>query len=153
MAVSSSTTTYRQLVASRFAKRPTLRQLLASEGFSVLADRYPWIVRNYPDLEGLERFTVLRAAPSEPPVQPLVPLLLEHYLNGRPMDLGAADQLSIAPPQPFYPQEQGANPASQPRITLDMAMLNQDFDTLLAALGDAFEQAQISFWAGTDGIS
>ena len=153
MAVSSSTTTYRQLVASRFAKRPTLRQLLASEGFSVLADRYPWIVRNYPDLEGLERFTVLRAAPSEPPVQPLVPLLLEHYLNGRPMDLGAADQLSIAPPQPFYPQEQGENPASQPRITLDMAMLNQDFDTLLAALGDAFEQAQISFWAGTDGIS
>ncbi|MFJ4052380.1 dermonecrotic toxin domain-containing protein [Pseudomonas sp. NPDC089743] len=151
MAVSPSNITYRQLVASRFAERPTLRRLLADEGFSVLADRYPWIVRNYPHLESLERFTVLRAEPSLPPEQPLVPLLLEHYLSGRPMDLGAGDQLSIAPPQPFYPQEQGANPADQPRITLDMAMLNRDFDTVLGALGDAFEQAQISFWAGTAG--
>lgn len=151
MAVSSSTTTYRQLVATRFATRPTLRQLLAKEGFSVLADRYPWIVRNYPNLQGLDRFTVLHAEPSKPPQQPLVQLLLEHYLSGQPKALSAEDQLSLAPPEPFYPQEQGADPSRQPSIALDMAILNDGFDTLLPALGDAFQQAQISFWAGCDG--
>ena len=148
MTDSSSTQprTFRQLVASQFANRPSLRKVAAKAGFALLLDRYPWTSRNHPQLQSLEPFTVIHAAGVLPAQQPLVQQLLEHFLRTRAMALTASDSLSVAPPMPFYPQ-------AQPRITLNMTDLSNDFDELLSTLVEDFQQAQVSFWAGSDDAS
>lgn len=138
--------TFRQQVASQFANRPSLREVAAKAGFALLLDRYPWISRNHPQLQTLAPFTVIHAAGVQPAQQPLVQRLLEHFLRAQAMVLTASDSLSIAPPLPFYPQ-------AQPRITLNMADLSNDFDELLSTLVEDFQQAQVSFWAGCDDAS
>ena len=145
---------FQRLVAARFADRPSLRGVIAKEGFTVLAGRYPWILQNYPQLQSIDDFTVLSATePGNPARQrPLVDILLEHVLSGERLSLAPTDQLSLAPPRIFHPQEQGPGD-NPPQISLNMVHLNNDFDDLLSTLIESFQQAQISFWNGSDATS
>ncbi|MBC3494713.1 hypothetical protein HU764_023840 [Pseudomonas sp. SWRI100] len=146
-------TTFKQRVASQFAQRPTLREVVAKAGLTILANRYPWITRNHPQLQSLEPFTLIHSAGKQPAQVSLVNTLLDHFLTGKGMALTRTDVLSIAPPLPFLPQAAGVGPNAQPEVSLNMANLNRDFDELLAALTEAFQQAQIGFWAASDATS
>ncbi|MFK0034344.1 dermonecrotic toxin domain-containing protein [Pseudomonas monteilii] len=149
----TQTITFKQLVASRFAKRPTLRGVIGKVGFAVLADRYPWITRNHPQLNSLGAFTLMHGEGKEPGQVALVDTLLEHFLTGGSLAFTDTDMLSIVPPAPFRPQEQGADPSTQPEINLSMQKLNEVFDEVLASLPQAFQHAQIGFWAASDATS
>ncbi|WDY58450.1 hypothetical protein [Pseudomonas sp. PSKL.D1] len=135
---------FRQLVAAQFAGRPSLRDVIASVGFEVLAARYPWTRQNYPHLTSIAGFSILHATEEGHSGQQsdLVETLLEHFLTGSSIALADSDQLSLAPPVIFRPQEQA------PVVELRMADLNSDFDEMLATLNESFQQAQISFWSG-----
>lgn len=146
-------TTFKQRVASQFAQRPTLREVVAKAGLTILANRYPWITRNHPQLQSLEPFTLIHGAGKQPAQASLVNTLLDHFLTGKGMALTRTDVLSIAPPLPFLPQTAGVGPNAQPEVSLNMDNLNRDFDELLAALTEAFQQAQIGFWAASDATS
>ncbi|WEK31412.1 MAG: hypothetical protein P0Y58_04240 [Candidatus Pseudomonas phytovorans] len=132
----------RQLVAKQFANRPRLREVIAAAGFDALAARYPWTRKNHPQLQSLKGFSILPGPDEQAPAQPgkLVDTLLEHFLNGQPMALKPTARLSLAPPAIFRPQE------AAPTIDIRMADLNTAFDDMLATLGEAFQQAQVSFW-------
>lgn len=148
----SSTTTFKQAVAACFRQRPGLRAVLADEAFKALIDRYPMIPGNYPQLSSLDGFTLMRASSAAGDARPgsLLDELLQHYLNGTPLQLTASDALSLAPPAIFHPQPQGSGTSQQPRIDLDMVKLEADLEPVLVKLPDAFAQAQISFWNGVD---
>ena len=137
--------TFRQLVANHFASRPTLRQVIATDGFAVLLDRYPWIATHNPGLKSLETFTLLGG---EVDNNGLVDRLLQHLLTGERLSLVSQGPLSIAPPAVFRAQEQGLDATAQPQIDLDMSKLNSAFDTLLAGIRENLQQAQISYWNG-----
>lgn len=137
--------TFRQLVADHFANRPTLRQVIATDGFAVLLDHYPWIATHNPSLESLEAFTLLGAEAAN---TGLVDRLLHHLLTGEPVSLQNHGPLSIAPPAIFRAQEQGLDATAQPQIDLDMRKLDSGFDTLLAGIRENLQQAQISYWNG-----
>ncbi|MEN5304200.1 hypothetical protein [Pseudomonas sp. TWI628] len=151
----SSTTTFKQAVAACFRQRPGLRAVLADEAFKALIDRYPMIPGNYPQLSSLDGFALVRASSAAGDVRPgaLLDELLQHYLNGTPLQLTASDALSLAPPAIFHPQPQGSDSSRQPRIDLDMAKLEADLEHVLVQLPEAFAQAQISFWNGVDELS
>ena len=140
---------FRQLVAKQFANRPRLRDVIAAAAFNALAARYPWTRKNHPQLQSLEGFSILPGPGETPPVQPanLIDTLLEHFLTGQPMALKPTDQLSLAPPVIFRPQE------AAPTIDIRMADLNTAFDNMLATLCEAFQQAQASFWNSCEGDS
>ncbi|WP_460417256.1 hypothetical protein [Pseudomonas sp. microsymbiont 2] len=140
---------YKSLVSARFATRPSLRQVLAKAGFAKLADRYPWIRVNHPELASLEAFTLLQAADEQGTVRQTVLLdeLLTHFLANRDLALSPSDHLSIAPPLVFQAQAQSTG--RQP-VDLDMSILNSLFDDLLENLVEIFLQAQISFWNGSE---
>ncbi|WP_455887897.1 hypothetical protein [Pseudomonas rustica] len=133
---------FRQLVATQFAKRPSLREVVATAGFDALTARYPWTRQNHPQLQSIKGFVILPGADDEQPAQPgsLVDTLLEHFLNGQPMALKPTDQLSLNPPAIFRPQNVA------PTIDIRMADLNTDYDGMLATLCETFQQAQVSFW-------
>ena len=150
---SSLTTTFRQLVANQFAKRPTLHEVVAKAGFATLVDRYPWIPLNHPQLTSLEPFRVIQALDKGPATSAFVQTLLEHFLSGKSLAFTAADVLSIAPPEPFLAQAAGANPGNRPAIGINLENLNADLDQLLVALPQAFQQAQAGFWAASDATS
>lgn len=137
--------TFRQLVANHFASRPTLRQVIATDGFAALLDRYPWIATHNPGLKSLETFTLLGG---EVDNNGLVDRLLQHLLTGERLSLVSQGPLSIAPPKVFRAQEQGLDATAQPQIDLDMSKLNSAFDTLLAGIRENLQQAQISYWNG-----
>ncbi|MFP3403831.1 DUF6543 domain-containing protein [Pseudomonas sp. SIMBA_065] len=140
---------FRHLVAACFAERPSLRSVMARAAFEALADRYPWIRSNHPQLQSLEGMTILPAPAGDGSVgqRDLVETLLEHFLSSSPMALAATDQLSLSPPEVFRPQPQA------PVIELRMAEVNQVFDEVLATLIETFQHAQASFWCGRDGDS
>lgn len=140
---------FRQLVAKQFANRPRLREVIAAAAFDALAARYPWTRKNHPQLQSLEGFSILPGPGETPPALPtnLIDTLLEHFLTGRPMGLKPTDQLSLAPPAIFRPQE------AAPTIDIRMADLNTAFDDMLATLCEAFQQAQVSFWNSCEGDS
>ncbi|MFJ2984495.1 MULTISPECIES: dermonecrotic toxin domain-containing protein [unclassified Pseudomonas] len=137
--------TFRQLVANHFANRPTLRQVIATDGFAVLLDRYPWIATHSPSLKSLEAFTLLNAENAN---TGLVDRLLQHLVTGERLSLESLGPLSIAPPAVFRAQEQGLDATAQPQIDLDMRRLDSGFDTLLSGLRENLQQAQISYWNG-----
>lgn len=137
--------TFRQLVANHFADRPTLRQVIATEGFAVLLDRYPWIATHNPGLKSLETFTLLDG---EVENNGLVDCLLHHLLTGERLSLESQGPLSIAPPKVFRAQEQGLDATAQPQIDLDMRKLDSGFETLLSGLRENLQRAQISYWNG-----
>ena len=99
---------FRHLVAACFAERPSLRSVMARAAFEALADRYPWIRSNHPQLQSLEGMTILPAPAGDGSVwqRDLVETLLEHFLSSSPMALAATDQLSLSPPEVFRPQPQ-----------------------------------------------
>ncbi|MFV3287447.1 hypothetical protein ACNFBR_01780 [Pseudomonas sp. NY11955] len=140
---------FKQLVATQFANRPSLREVVATAGFDALAARYPWTRKNHPQLQSIEGLRVLHDQDEAPSTQPdsLVDTLLEHFLSGQPMALKPTDQLSLNPPAIFRPQ-----PVT-PTIDIRMADLNTAYDEMLATLSETFQQAQISFWNGRDGDS
>ncbi|BBH43919.1 hypothetical protein [Pseudomonas sp. KU43P] len=140
---------FKQLVATQFANRPTLREVVATAGFDALAARYPWIRQNYPHLHSIRDFVILPGPNDKRPAQPgnLVDRLLEHFLNGQPLALQPTDQLSLNPPVIFRPNEQA------PTIDIRMAYLNVAYDDMLATLCEAFQQAQVSFWNSRDADS
>lgn len=141
---------FKRLVASHFAKRPGLRAVAAKEGFAALTGRYPWIRQGYPQLDSLQPFYILRAA-SAP--CPLVDALLACFLGASPTVLVPSDQVSLAPPTVFRAQEQGADPATRPEISLSMTHLDGDFTDLLGRLIERYQQALISFWTGPSDAS
>ncbi|WP_085621734.1 MULTISPECIES: hypothetical protein [unclassified Pseudomonas] len=156
MTDSTPIATFRQRVASCFGKRPGLREVLSLQGFNALVDRYPFIRSNHPQLASLDDFHILQApaGQGEPARQPLLlDALLEHLRTGKHLQLKGSDALSISPPQVFLAQEQGANSIAQPGITLDMYKVSSDLDGLLDTLTEAFQQAQISYWSGSDPLS
>ncbi|ORL71133.1 hypothetical protein B7H19_02565 [Pseudomonas putida] len=145
--------TFKQSVAACFAHRPRLRDVLSKEAFHAFADRYPWLHRNHPQLTSLDPFVILHAPASadDPPRQSgLLDELLRHFLAKEPVQLGAADKLSISPPLVFQVQAQGQDIIRQPAIVPDLAKLSDDFDTVLGALIPAFQHAQVGFWNGLD---
>ncbi|HDS1819968.1 TPA: hypothetical protein QEM96_004672 [Pseudomonas putida] len=137
--------TFRQLVANHFANRPTLRQVIATDGFAILLDRYPWIATHSPSLINLDAFTLLGAGAAN---TGLVDRLLQHLLTGERLSLESQGPLSIAPPAVFRAQEQGHDATAQPQIDLDMRKLDSGFDTLLSGFREYLQQAQISYWNG-----
>ncbi|MFJ4154406.1 hypothetical protein ACIPZF_06285 [Pseudomonas sp. NPDC089752] len=142
--------TFKQSVAACFYNRPSLRDVLSTEGFQTFCDRYPWMQRNHPRMTSLDPFVVLHAPASTDDLarqSGLLDELLEHFIAKQPVQLGAADTLSINPPQVFRLQEQGQD---QPEIVPDLTKLNEDFNTLLETLIPDFQQAQIGFWNGYD---
>ncbi|MBO9552388.1 DUF6543 domain-containing protein [Pseudomonas sp.] len=143
---------FRSLVAHHFASRPDLRTVIAHVSFAALLDRYPWIANQHPRLGSLEGMRILHAATSttEARQSDLLDTLLESFLNGNSPSLTSADHLSIAPPKIFRAQEQGDNSRLQPQIDLDMLKLNSDLDACLAALPQAFQQAQVAYWNGCE---
>ncbi|MGE8322970.1 MAG: hypothetical protein ACN6OX_07805 [Pseudomonas sp.] len=151
----STITTFKRLVISSFSKRPTLRAVLAEQGFRVLVDRYPMIAGNYPQLASLDEFSILHTSsvPENARQSNLLDALLAQLLTGQPLQLAAKDALSIAPPLVFRAQKQGVDSARQPQINLDPMKLNSDFEHVLNSLPEAFAQAQISFWNGFDEYS
>lgn len=156
MTDSTPIATFRQRVASCFGKRPGLREVLSLQGFNALVDRYPFIRSNHPQLASLDDFHILQApaGQDEPARQPLLlDALLEHLRTGKHLQLKDSDALSISPPQVFLAQQQGANSIAQPGITLDMYKVSSDLDGLLDTLTEAFQQAQISFWNGSEPLS
>lgn len=156
MTDSTPIATFRQQVASCFGKRPGLREVLSLQGFNALVDRYPYIRSNHPQLASLDDFHILPApaGQDEPARQPLLlDALLEHFRTGKHLQLNDSDALSISPPQVFLAQAQGADSIAQPGITLDMYKVSSDLDALLDTLTEAFQQAQISYWSGSDPLS
>jgi len=145
--------TFRQRVADCFARRPKLREVLSHEGFEILLDHYPWIRSNHPQLASLDDFVILPSPDGATPQRALLDVLLEHLLAGSRLQLTAADLPSIAPPRVFHAQEQGADSARYPEITVDLAKLNDGLEDLLGAWLELFQQAQISFWNGLDEAS
>ncbi|MDH0303905.1 MULTISPECIES: DUF6543 domain-containing protein [unclassified Pseudomonas] len=143
---------FRSLVSTRFRNRPTLRQVLAKAAFETLADHYPWIRVNHPQLHSLEAFTVIHAPDPQGNAQhtALLDDLLERFLTDRNMALAASDHLSVAPPQVFRPQPRSTK---RQEVNLDMPTVNTIFDRLLDTLTGTFQQAQISFWNGSEGDS
>ncbi|MBV4489529.1 hypothetical protein HU760_002830 [Pseudomonas sp. RD9SR1] len=111
---------------------------------------------NHPQLTSLDDFHILRApaGQDEPGRQPLLlDELLDHFRTGTHLQLKASDALSIRPPHVFVAQEQGADAIAQPGITLDMYKVSSDLDGLLDTLTEAFQQAQVGFWSGSDPLS
>lgn len=156
MTDSTPIATFRQRVASCFGKRPGLREVLSLQGFNALVDRYPFIRSNHPQLASLDDFHILQApaGPDDPARQPLLlDALLQHFRTGKHLQLNGSDALSISPPQVFLAQEQGANGSAKPGITLDMYKVSSDLDGILDTLTEAFQQAQISYWSGSDPLS
>ena len=102
----SPSVSFKHLVATQFASRPGLREVVASAGFDALAARYPWTRKNHPQLQSLTGFSILHDLDEGPPTPPgnLVDTLLEHFLSGQPMALKPTDQLSLNPPAIFRPQ-------------------------------------------------
>lgn len=145
--------TFKQRVAACFAKRPGLREVLSHEGFKVLVDHYPWVRSNHPQLRLLDDFVILPSPDGAKPQRSLLDELLEHFLAGKPLALASTDLPSTAPPRVFQVQEQGSGSTGQPEITLDLARLNNGLDSVLGALLETFQQAQISFWNGLDEAS
>ncbi|BBU42196.1 hypothetical protein PPTS312_01110 [Pseudomonas putida] len=145
----SPSVSFKHLVATQFASRPGLREVVASAGFDALAARYPWTRKNHPQLQSLTGFSILHDLDEGPPTPPgnLVDTLLEHFLSGQPMALKPTDQLSLNPPAIFRPQHVA------PAIDIRMADLNTDYDDVLATLSETFQQAQVSFWNSRDGDS
>lgn len=143
---------FRQLVANHFADRPTLRKVIAHEGFAALLDRYPWITEQHPRLGSLEGFSILHAATptTEARQSDLLDTLLDSFLSGKSLSLTSADHLSIAPPKVFRAQERGGDSSPQPQIDLDLQKLNSDLDSCLAALPQAYQLAQAAYWNGCD---
>lgn len=140
---------FEHLVATQFANRPSLREVVAKAGFDALAARYPWTRQNHPKLHSIEDFVILPATNDEQPAEPehLVDRLLEHFLNGQPLALKPTEQLSLNPPVIFRPKEQA------PTIDIRMAELNVAYDDMLATLCETFQQAQVSFWNSRDADS
>ncbi|MCE0871843.1 MULTISPECIES: hypothetical protein [Pseudomonas] len=145
----SPSVSFKHLVATQFASRPGLREVVASAGFDALAARYPWTRKNHPQLQSLTGFSILHDLDEGPLTPPgnLVDTLLEHFLSGQPMALKPTDQLSLNPPAIFRPQHVA------PVIDIRMADLNTDYDDVLATLSETFQQAQVSFWNSRDGDS
>lgn len=140
---------FRQWVATYFANRPSLREVVATIGFDALVARYPWTREQHPQLHSIKGFSILHDTDDEPSTQPdnLVDTLLEHFLSGRQMALKPTDRLSLNPPAIFRPKAQA------PTIDIRMADLNIAYDDMLATLCEAFQQAQVSFWNGCEGDS
>ncbi|MFG0408727.1 hypothetical protein [Pseudomonas sp. FYR_11] len=143
---SSSPLSFRQLVATQFANRPRLREVIARAGFEVIAARYPWTRSQHPHLQSIQGFSILRGVNGQPPTASgqLVDTLLTHFFTGQPMALQPTDQLSMDPPAVFRPQD------SDPAIDLRMEDLNTDFDNMLSTLSETFQRAQVSFWNGCE---
>ena len=85
----SPSVSFKHLVATQFASRPGLREVVASAGFDALAARYPWTRKNHPQLQSLTGFSILHDLDEGPLTPPgnLVDTLLEHFLSGQPMAL------------------------------------------------------------------
>lgn len=148
--------TLRERVASGFAKRPSLREVLSWHAFNALLDLYPFIRSSYPQLTSLDDFHILLAPPSNgEPVQQrlLLDELLERFRAGKQLALKASDALSISPAQVFLAQEQGSGSIAQPSIALDMHKVSRHLDGVLDTLIETFQQAQIGFWSGSDPVS
>jgi hypothetical protein len=143
---------FRQLVANHFADRPTLRDVIAHEGFIALLDRYPWISQQHPRLGSLEGFSILYAAtPTTAARQSdLLDTLLDSFLSGKSLSLTNADHLSTAPPEVFRAQERDDYSNPKPQIDLDLQKLGSDLDSCLAALPQAYQLAQTAYWNGCD---
>lgn len=145
--------TFKQKVADCFAKRPTIRDVLSHEGFKVLVDRYPWVRDTHPQLTSLDDFVILHTTDGVDTHRPLVDELLEHFLTGKRVQLNLADRPSIAPPEPFQLQVEGASNSKPAAIALDLSRLNEGLEDVLGALLELFQQAQVGFWNGTDPTS
>lgn len=83
---SSSPLSFRQLVATQFANRPRLREVIARAGFEVIAARYPWTRSQHPQLQSIQGFSILRGVNGQPPTASgqLVDTLLTHFSMASP---------------------------------------------------------------------
>ncbi|WP_313459289.1 DUF6543 domain-containing protein [Pseudomonas sp.] len=144
----SSVVPARQHVAACFAGRPTLRQTVAKEGFSVLQARCPWISHHFPRVQSLEHIWLMPA--DQTPAVALVDTLLEHWLTHQPLRLAADSQLSMAPPEPLRAPEHPAGEHAFADNVMPMEQLSADFNGFLEALVEVFQRAQVSYWTGSE---
>ncbi|MDH0304181.1 MULTISPECIES: DUF6543 domain-containing protein [unclassified Pseudomonas] len=146
-----STTTLKGAVAYQFASRPTLRQVVAREGFKLLARHYPLVTSSYPHLDSLAAFTLMRARDATGLVRytPLLDHLLEVFLEDGRVAFSDDDHLSLDTPHRFRAAEIITKDMAPAQVNLRLSLLNDDFNQLLAGLVDRFRQAQVCFWNGS----
>ncbi|WP_460417304.1 dermonecrotic toxin domain-containing protein [Pseudomonas sp. microsymbiont 2] len=144
--------TLKDAVARQFAHRPTLRQVLGRECFKILVRHYPLVISSYPHLDSLAGFTLMRARDATGWVRytPLLDYLLEVFLVGGQVALTDDDHLSLNPPHRFRAAEVITRDMSPSAVNLHLSQLNDDLDQLLSGLVDRFQQAQVSFWNGSE---
>jgi len=124
----------RGCVRAMFASRPTLRQVVDLQLVKLIRARYPSIVRRLPQLTSAEALLLL--APNAP-ARPLVDIVLQAMLDGRPLDFSSVDGGG-------YSFKAGL----AEEVVLEPKVLAASLNQLLPLLPEHFYQAQIAFWNG-----
>ncbi|WP_449430778.1 hypothetical protein [Pseudomonas putida] len=160
MTATPSSSTLKQLVATQFASRPTFRDVLSQQVFTVVGKHFPERASTLVDHGTLEPYTLLRpdAKGKERP-EPFLKVMLEAYQQGLDVAFGAEDWLQLerydqAYLSAYFERLNGAKDDRDDGLArMPLAGLNADLNAVLASLLSEFQQAQLGFWNQDDGVA
>ncbi|NIE76036.1 hypothetical protein F3J45_16485 [Pantoea sp. Ap-967] len=145
---------FKTLVATQFATRPTLREVLARRLLAILEHTLPAIASVQPPLGSAEAVTLISPHPTQPHwvTQPLVDVALQAVLDQQALGFlpiaGRAYKIGLAAPHRFAGDDDSLG-------YLDLGSAGSAINELLAELPVWFQQAQVDYWnaMGSAGVS
>lgn len=138
--------TLKQAVATQFASRPTVRQVLSQQVFDVVCRHYPAHAAAAIDHHQHEPYTLWRPdTTGTVQAEGCLTLLLKVFVQGGQVAFGSRDLLVLTP----YAAGQTSVLETQDSA-LALAALNHDLEQALDTLLVRFQQAQVAFWNEDD---
>lgn len=161
-----SAATLKNAMATQFANRPSLREVLCKQVHKAIVTTFPSTAATPIDTSQADPFTAMR--PDEDGTlrpKPLISAMLESFVAGDRMRYDPADELRLAKyadlllEDTFNQLALGAsnddaekNRTDEVGQPLSLALLNERLNQVLASLFDDYQQAQIDFWNTTDDL-
>lgn len=140
--------TLKQAVATQFASRPTVRQVLSQQVFAVVCRHYPAHAAAAIDHHQHEPYTLWRPdTTGTVQAEGCLTLLLKVFVQGAQVAFGRRDMLVLTP---YAPGQTSILETQDSAVAL--AALNDDLEQVLATLLTRFQQAQVAFWNDDDVI-
>lgn len=141
----STAPTARAAVASRFATRPTLRQVAAQELFRILTRHYPAIASAFAEFDSAEAFTLITpSSDNHVSVHLLTDAFLHALLTTQAIDWRDR-RLSLHPPTGDV--QDIVEDSALKGLNVPLEPLHSDLDDLLLTLIPRFQDAQVRYWS------
>ena len=141
---------FEQTVGLAFASRPTLRAVVHQQVVQRLAQQYPEIDKNYPQLRESKEIYLCRREPEDPDtwtIKALAEVFLEKLISQTTFNFTGVELtncfLSFTPtPRPIY----DLDPAGSLDRLPDLTLITDAFNELLANVEPFLQRAQVDFW-------